>query len=342
MVARIANLLGVDLGPTEDLLAPHEIDNPTGYWEPRWMIQLNEELLAAVGGEAWRPLWSEPDWASSELDELRGRARKLLEEKFSGAALWGWKDPRTSVTLPFWQPLLGDGLKYVICIRSPVDAVASALRRPGLRLDRWSWGQLWLEYTGRALRETTGRERLIVCYEDLFTDLDEQLERLARFLGVDSPSEDVRTEVRGFIRDDLRHHRTSALEIAADDGLPVSARAMFLELRAAQDRGGAPVAHRGDAEALERMAAQHWHGHRDLVQARTDGEEAASLRVEVDALETSLGECQGALRESRSRERGLFAEYESTQGALELIQSSKSWRFTAPLRALAERIGRAR
>lgn len=78
---------------------------------------------------------------SSEFDELRERARIMLAEKFGAARLWGWKDPRTTVTLPFWKELVPDA-KYVICLRNPADAVSSIQRRPGVNLPVEVWGDV--------------------------------------------------------------------------------------------------------------------------------------------------------------------------------------------------------
>jgi hypothetical protein len=56
LTMRLLHLLGVEIGPQEDLLAPGEADNPRGYWEPRWMGGLNDEILAKLGTVWWRPL----------------------------------------------------------------------------------------------------------------------------------------------------------------------------------------------------------------------------------------------------------------------------------------------
>ncbi|MGA2162949.1 MAG: sulfotransferase [Solirubrobacteraceae bacterium] len=166
LTMRLLHLLGVDIGPQEDLLAPGEADNPRGYWEPGWMVALNDEILAKLGTVWWRPLPVAPGWErSADFDELRERASGLLEEKFGAAPLWGWKDPRTTLTLPFWKELVPDA-RYVICLRNPADAISSIQRRPDPELSIGAWGDLWLEYTARALRETQGCPRTLVFYED--------------------------------------------------------------------------------------------------------------------------------------------------------------------------------
>src|SRR5882724_3970316 len=82
LTARILNLMGVDLGPSEDLLEPNP-DNPTGFWEQRPIVLLNEEIFVALGGWWFDPPPLEPGWERSPgLDGLRQRARALLLRQF--------------------------------------------------------------------------------------------------------------------------------------------------------------------------------------------------------------------------------------------------------------------
>ena len=125
LVSRVLNVLGVYLGPEEHLMRPSS-DNPTGHWESRPIKEINDEILSILGGS-----WQEPPplpagWERSpELAAPRHRAREIIQGDFSGSELWGFKDPRTSLTLPFWQRIL-DPMRYVICLRNPLDVAASA------------------------------------------------------------------------------------------------------------------------------------------------------------------------------------------------------------------------
>jgi hypothetical protein len=170
LTMRLLNLLGVDIGPAEDLTLPTEVENSRGYWEPRWLMDLNDEILARLDTVWWRPLDAELGWEHrSDLEPLREQARRLLQEKFGSAGLWGWKEPRTTLTLTFWRELVPDA-RYVICLRNPVDAISSFQRRPEPNLSVGAWGELWLEYTARALEQTRESPRLLVFYEDLLRD----------------------------------------------------------------------------------------------------------------------------------------------------------------------------
>jgi hypothetical protein len=231
LVARLCNLHGVDFGPEADLLPEAAGDNPRGYWEPRWINDLNDDLLERLGTTWWKPLYAEEGWERRpELAELRAQAAAALREKFSGSQIWGWKDPRTALTLPFWRQLV-PGAEYVLCVRNPADAIASLQRRPDPTLSIEEWGRLWLEYIGRALRETAGRPLHVVFYEDLFERPEETLGALGAFLHLEP--EDA-APLRALIEQDLRHHITTPAQLAGLPGIPPEARALFLMLRAGQ------------------------------------------------------------------------------------------------------------
>ena len=130
VAARLMNLLGVDLGAEEQLLSSQP-DNPKGYWEYQPILDINEEILGRLGGNWHEPPPSRPGWeTAAEFADLRQRARDLVARTFASAD-WGWKDPRTCLTLPFWKRILPP-VHYVICMRSPAEVAASLEQREGL------------------------------------------------------------------------------------------------------------------------------------------------------------------------------------------------------------------
>ena len=66
---------------------------------------------------------------------MRAKAQ-LLSGDFVGQSVWGWKDPRNCLTLPFWQSLLPH-LKTIIIIRNPLEVAYSMHKRNGTSLCRW-------------------------------------------------------------------------------------------------------------------------------------------------------------------------------------------------------------
>jgi len=103
LTTRVLNLLGVYLGSDDSMLASDRL-NAKGYWEHESILEINDELLARFDGSWHAPPVFPPNWERApEIADLRRQARVLLEEEFQEAELWGWKDPRTCLTLPFWR-----------------------------------------------------------------------------------------------------------------------------------------------------------------------------------------------------------------------------------------------
>jgi len=340
MVTRMLNLLGVDLGDEAELLEAVELDNPRGYWEPRWMIDLNDELLAALGTSAFEPFRAAPGWERSPaLEPLRERARELLGRHLAGRSRWGWKDPRTSLTLPFWRELIDAPLACIVCVRSPVETVASALRRGLAGIDHARYAEAWLEHTAAALANTAPEERMLVFYDDVLRDPSEEMRRVAAFVGV-APSEEQLGGIAASAAPDLRHHTSSAFEVADDQSLPVEARALYLLLRSRRDLEQNGTAPPDLLAALERLAPALEAAQRD----RTAAEAGAARRDDLDRRlrerEAELAErsAQLAACSAQLTERdALLAERDR---AIATLLGSRSWRLTRPLRELGARTRR--
>lgn len=239
LTARVLNLLGVYLGEDEELLqgdlrqlagggeavvARARETNPEGFWEHYRIMRLNERLLQTLGGSWREPPSLQAGWeASSSLEAEREEARLLLEESFAGRPLWGWKDPRNALTLPFWQQLLPE-MRYVICLRNPLDVASSLQRRDGMPLAEGI--DLWQAYVTSALANTSGRPRLFVPYERHFEEPWSVVERLARFVDREDALDDVeiRRRIAEAVDERLWRHRTTPQQMIEDDRVPARAR----------------------------------------------------------------------------------------------------------------------
>ncbi len=179
MLARLLRRCGLYLGPESDLMPAAE-DNPDGFWEHLRFVRLNDELLNAVGAAWDLPPRDKQAFASTDLQPMRIKARLLLEE-FAGHAVWGWKDPRNCLTLPFWQSLLPD-LRTVIIVRNPLEVAYSMNKRNGTS---YALGlRLWEIYNRRLLAETDPQKRLLTSYAAFFEDPRAELRKIADFAGL--------------------------------------------------------------------------------------------------------------------------------------------------------------
>jgi hypothetical protein len=213
MVARVLNLLGVYLGPEgeQSRAAP---DNEAGFWEDPRFVELNDDLLARLGG-TWDAPPVRPDWQFGPFEDLLARARDLIAPFRDRTPLrpWGWKDPRNSLVLPFWLSLLPD-LLVVVVVRNPFDVSASLRARNGFPVEKGL--ELWRLYNEAVLASAAPERRLVTRYEAYFMDFDGEARRAAAFLGLEAAPERWRMALES-VRGSLRHHRFSDFEVPASE-----------------------------------------------------------------------------------------------------------------------------
>ena len=373
LTARILNLLGVDLGRQSGLLLTKSEENPKGFWEQVAIKEFNDELLGALGGAWDAPPDLEQGWEyDPSLAEYRERAQQLIVDQYGDAELWGWKDPRSAILLPFWQQIVPD-LSYVICLRHP-HAVAESMTRRRNKIDAAVAHELWLRYTMDALLHTRQGRRVMVFFEDFFEDLDRQVHHLAAFLDQDSMTIEpgVRSTIRGLADPILWRNRTSPYD---DAGLPAAVRALWVGLRSAVAPTDQPASRafslrdtEASARALGRASARRAEGHKALQKERAEqlraaekqlrgalrkvgeyGEKLRETQAKLQTAEGRLAASEEAGRASqvrlRATERGLRAASGGLHRAnekLKQVERSRSWKITRPLRGTTALLARLR
>jgi hypothetical protein len=173
---------------------------------------LNEQVLMHSGGS-----WSSPpavvDWTPGHLE----RARTILA-KYADKPLWGFKDPRTLLTLEGWLRLVPD-LELVGVFRDPARVARSLAERPSLPVEDPIG--LWRTYNTRLLELQRSRPFPLLCFDDEPDVLAQKLDRIAESLGLHEP-----TDEEPFFTVDLRRPDSVAVE------LPDDVRLLYDELRA--------------------------------------------------------------------------------------------------------------
>jgi hypothetical protein len=108
---------------------PYQGGSPFRYFEDIRFVGLNDEILEAAGG-SWKEVPPE-DAILAQREVFAERIRELVEEASSGRDLWGWKDPRTVLTIRLFVPYLVSP-HYICCFRDPVEVGKSLERRGDL------------------------------------------------------------------------------------------------------------------------------------------------------------------------------------------------------------------
>jgi hypothetical protein len=120
--------LGVNIG--KHLLGAHP-SQPKGHFEDVDFYRLNMDILKAAGGS-----WDNPPTESRILDAGKQFEKRIKGLVQSRKGLWGWKDPRTCLTLPLYLPYL-ENPRFVLVYRKTSGIVGSLLRRSGGTKEKW-------------------------------------------------------------------------------------------------------------------------------------------------------------------------------------------------------------
>ncbi|TAF51250.1 MAG: glycosyltransferase, partial [Oscillatoriales cyanobacterium] len=184
-MASLLQAIGVHVG---DRLLAGDRANAPGYFEDEDFLEFQRQILIDCcdpedGG------WPDWGWTVNEsLDRAQfanylGRARQLLaqlnRQRDPQITAWGWKDPRTTLMLDFWDTLIPNA-RYILVYRDPWDVVDSCVRlksgvfdrQPHMVLQIWSYYNRHLLDFYRRHRDRCLLVHTQACldYPDRFTD----------------------------------------------------------------------------------------------------------------------------------------------------------------------------
>jgi hypothetical protein len=187
MVTRILSECGVYIGEPEELV-PATPANPAGHFEHVEFLRINKAVLTRLGG-SWkappqRVAWRALGW---RLGSLRTEAAGLVR-RMEAREPWAWKDPRTSLTLRFWLPLIPD-LFVVVCVRDPVSVARSLQARDGLSRDAAL--KVWHGFYRELARTAPPDRTLVTRYEAYFEDAEREIHRLVHRLKLPTPDSGI-------------------------------------------------------------------------------------------------------------------------------------------------------
>jgi len=275
LLARLLGLAGVDLGAESDL-APAAPDNPRGFWEHVGLREVNDELLRAFGGSWIDPPELSDGWLRDpRVATIRARAREILARDFADRALWGFKDPRTSLVADFWREILPGRAVWIVAVRNPLAVAGSLHRRNGMPPVLAE--DLWSAYTRAALRLAPAGERVLLHYERLLQDPAGEIERLIAQLRLPVAAPDA-AALRREAQQDLRHHQHGPEDVARAPGLRRATQDLYQRLWQGQDPG--PLADRADEPGFRRAFLELRAAYGQLLEQQDALRNAAHAREE--------------------------------------------------------------
>ncbi len=147
---------------------------------------------------------------SEDVQMYLGANKSILARFFRNSAtqfpsLWGWKDPRTTFTLPIWLNVF-PRLRVLNVFRNGVDVANSLRAREQSYTNQMNWlivsyrcikleraFQLWEEYVAMSFRVTSvlpSEQVYNLRYETLLEHPERELRQLAAFIGIDDSMAD--------------------------------------------------------------------------------------------------------------------------------------------------------
>lgn len=183
MVANTLYDLGVYMD--EKSLLPADPSNSKGYFEDQDIINFHNDLLLENGRY---PFLSKGIKSFRISSKLEYRADKIIE-KYSKEKVWGFKDPRTSLFLDYWnRKLSGFELHYLFLYRDPFQVVDSLLRRnPDFFSGREKLTiQSWLIYNKSICRFAEKKKsHLLINIQNFIENPQEYLFQIDKKFGLD-------------------------------------------------------------------------------------------------------------------------------------------------------------
>lgn len=186
LTGEILKEFGVNLG---EHLMKAEKENPRGFFENLLMVKMNDKILAIAGGTWDRPPDHGRILALKSDKKLMAEVQSLVNSQSD--TFWGWKDPRTVLTIELFLPFVKNPY-FIFCHRDEASIAKSINKRNGMQMDRAL--KLVRQYRERMTEfaSSTQVPSLHIQYEDYFKDAKKQFEDIRNFLGF---SKEVSTEI---------------------------------------------------------------------------------------------------------------------------------------------------
>lgn len=170
--------------------------NPKGNRENQAVMELNKSVLESSGGR-WNAPPERISWTPGQEREREAIVASLSNP---GARLWGFKDPRTLLTLPFWEAGIGKALR-VGTFRHPATVAKSLAARSGMRAERAL--ALWRIYNQKLVEAWERKPFPLVCFDSGPREYLDAIERAASHLGLGTHP------CTSFFEENLRHQAGS-------------------------------------------------------------------------------------------------------------------------------------
>ncbi|MFX1378942.1 MAG: sulfotransferase family protein [Promethearchaeota archaeon] len=177
MVGGVLTRLGVTMG--ENFREDRIISNPLGFYEDIKFLNLNNDILREAGGS-----WENPPKLEQILyqrSKFENSIKKLVKEK---PQLWGWKDPRTCLTIRLYLPYLINAY-FIVCHREPESIANSLYKRSRMPRDKAiKLYEIYQEEIVNFFKDYPNLRKIDLNYNDVISNPKENINEIIDFLDI--------------------------------------------------------------------------------------------------------------------------------------------------------------
>jgi hypothetical protein len=189
MVAGVLARLGVNMG--RELMPPNR-GNPTGYYENMDFVKLNREILGHQDNSVL-PIPSSQEIINKK-DKFGEQIKKIIKK--SQSSLWGWKDPRTCLTIELFLPFLTNPY-FIICQRNPLAIARSLKKRDGLSVEMGiKINEIYNQRITNFFQRNPELKRMFISYEKMVAEPEQAVRGIIQFIDLKSNPKDFNQAVK--------------------------------------------------------------------------------------------------------------------------------------------------
>lgn len=186
VVTAMLGAIGVEMGSSL-----YDKANPLGSFEDEDFADLHKQVFEFTGTDInyWNP--PSPEEILNLKEPWAPRIQEIVAQKSKKAKIWGWKHPRTVLTIELFLPHLRNP-HFVAVFRNPLGIANSSVEHTknyklgrvdllqALKLTSFYYGEMF-----KVLERHPDVPTISVAFEEVVTQPIQEAKRLADFLGVE-------------------------------------------------------------------------------------------------------------------------------------------------------------
>ena len=302
-----------------------KLENPMGFFESERLVEINDCLLQELGCQWDRPPLLPARWDQSPLlDGLQLQRSKL--ETYALEHAWVDKDPRLCITYPAYLHILLRRIPLVVALRDPLAVATSLYFRNGFSLNHGL--VLWWIYNHHIAAQLCSKD-LLVPYSSLLSFDDQAFQQLlGPFLEVHNHQRPS-NELAGALFESLLKPEFNRAESALNPESRARIHPLLLNI--------CEHAYNSIIESSDQLTSFQEHFN-PLPRAVLECSARDQLIPEADLslLHHRLCNIESEMRNAGSSLEQRDRDCELLQYQLNDLRNSRSWKITAPLRAIGD------